>query len=141
MIEKFTKKWFSHNHLVREQFEKEIPNSYADIVKAVVTMLHDEDMYGSIDPERIHQIDDGDYQGTLVYVIGASGYQPNDYWYVKVSYGSCSGCDTLSAITEGNYGHESPEEEFAWKKQAIDQLMTLALHIVQGMKKMGEETV
>ena len=41
MIEKFTKRWFSHNHIVREQFEKELPNHYTDIVKAVITMLDD----------------------------------------------------------------------------------------------------
>ena len=139
MIEEFTKRWFERNHLVREQFEKEIPNSYKDIVKAVVTMLHDEDKYESIDPERIHEIDDGDYQGTLLYVIGDTSYQPDTYWYVKVGYGSCSGCDTLEAITSGEWGLETEEEKQAWKKEAVDQLMTLALHIVQGLKKMGDD--
>lgn len=139
MIEEFTKRWFERNHLVREQFEKEIPDSYKDIVKAVVTMLHDEEKYESIDPERIHEIDDGDYQGTLLYVIGDTSYQPDTYWYVKVGYGSCSGCDTLEAITSGEWGLETEEEKQAWKKEAVDQLMTLALHIVQGLKKMGDD--
>jgi hypothetical protein len=138
MIEEFTKRWFERNHMVREAFEANMPTAYRDIVTAVVTMLHDEDEDGSIDPECIHEIDDGDYQGTLVYVIGASGYQPHDYWYVKVSYGSCSVCDTLQDILSGDYGHESEEEAQAWKKAAVDQLMTLALHIVQGLKKMGD---
>ena len=141
MIEKFTKRWFERNHEVRAKFEAQIPNHYTDIVKAVVEMLHDEGEYGSIDPNCIHVIDDGDYQGTLLYVIGDSGYQPSNYWYVKIGYGSCSACDTLQAITEGNWGHESEEEAQAWKKQAVDQLMTLALHIVQGLKLMGEEEV
>lgn len=140
MIEEFTKRWFSHNHMVREQFEKQIPNSYMDIVQAVVAMLHDEDDYGSIDPNRIHEIDDGDYQGTLLYVIGASSCQPSDYWYVKVSYGSCSACDTLQAITSGEWACDTDEEKAAWKKETVDKLMTLALHIVQRLKKMGEET-
>ena len=139
MIEEFTKRWFERNHLVREQFEKEIPDSYKDIVKAVVTMLHDEDKYESIDPERIHEIDDGDYQGTLLYVIGDTSYQPDTYWYVKVGYGSCDACDTLQAITSGEWGLETEEEKQAWKKEAVDQLMTLALHIVQGLKKMGDD--
>lgn len=139
MIEKFTKRWFERNHMVRAEFEAALPDNYTDIVKAVVTMLHDEDEYGSIDPSRIHEIDDGDYQGTLLYVIGASDYQPSTYWYVKVYYGSCSGCDTLQDILEGNYGHESEEEAQEWKRHAIDQLMTLALHIVQGLKEMGED--
>ena len=139
MIEEFTKRWFSHNHMVREAFEKQLPEHYTDIVKAVVVMLHDEDVYGSISPDRIHKIDDGDYQGTLVYVIGAGGYQPSDYWYVKVSYGSCSACDSLEAAIQGEYGQKSEEEKQAWKKQAIDKLMMLALHIVQGLKKMGDD--
>ena len=60
MIEQFTKRWFSHNHIVRERFEKALPNSYLQIVEAVVTMLHDEDQYDSPDPERIVEIDHGD---------------------------------------------------------------------------------
>lgn len=139
MIEEFSKRWFERKHMVREEFEKALPDNYTDIVAAVVTMLHDEDQYNSIDPTRIHEIDDGDYQGTLVYVIGASGYQPSTYWYVKVYYGSCSGCDTLQDILSGNYGHETDEEAKEWKDHAIDQLMTLALHIVQGLKQMGED--
>ena len=138
MIEEFTKRWFERSHMVRSLFEAQMPGAYRDIVTAVVAMLHDEDKYGSIDPEHIHEINDGNYQGTLVYVIGASGYQPDDYWYVKVGYGSCSGCDTLGNILSGNWGHESEEEVKAWKQAALDQLMTLALHIVQGLKKMGD---
>ena len=80
------------------------------------------------DPERIHRIDDGNYQGTLVYVIGEKGYQPDKYWYVKVDYGSCSGCDTLEGIRD--YTDDAPTDE-----QAKDY-MTVALHIVQGMKPM-----
>lgn len=137
MIEEFTKRWFERNHMVREAFEAELPNEYLDIVTAVVTMLHDENVYKSIDPKRIHEINDGEYQGTLVYVIGSSQYQPDDYWYFKISYGSCSACDTLEGILSGNYG-ESEEEEQAWKTKAVDQLMMLALHIVQGLKKMGD---
>ena len=80
-------------------------------------------------PERIHKIDDGDYQGTLLFVIAAKGYQPSKYWAVSVGYGSCSGCDTLEGIkSDGDYG-ESPN------KQQIADYMTLALHIVQGLKQ------
>lgn len=139
MIEAFTKRWFERNHMVREEFEKALPQDYTDIVKAVVTMLHDEDERGSIDPMRIHEINDGAYQGTLVYVIGAAGYQPSTYWYVKVYYGSCSGCDTLQAILEGHWRCDTDEKKRAWKTDVIDQLMTLALHIVQGLKKMGDD--
>jgi len=139
MIEKFTKRWFERKDTVQEKFEAKLPSSYSDIVLAVVEMLNDEGEYETPDPARIHEIDDGDYQGTLVYVIGAAIYQPSTYWYVKVGYGSCSVCDTLQAILDGDWGLETEEEKKAWKDKAVSKLMTLALHIVQGLKLMGDE--
>lgn len=99
--------------------------TYADIVKVVIEAVHDG--YGTPDPENIHEIDDGEYQGTLLYVIPMDCYQPWDYWCVKVDYGSCSGCDTLLAILEGDYGNTANEK--------VDALFTLAPHIVQGLKR------
>ncbi|HSH24992.1 MAG TPA: hypothetical protein VLA13_05585, partial [Massilibacterium sp.] len=93
----------------------------------------DEDDYsGTPDPERIHSIDDGDYEGTLVFVIAEKGYQPHEYWYVRVWYGSCSGCDTLQRL-EGR-GDEIPVEE-------VKGYMTLSLHVIQQLKAMGGEGV
>lgn len=99
--------------------------NYIDIVKVVIEAVHDG--YCTPDPNNIHEIDDGDYQGTLLYVIPADEYQPYSYWCVKVGYGSCSGCDTLLDILEGDYGDTVDER--------VDSLFTLALHIVQGLKK------
>lgn len=130
MIDAFVKQWDARKSEVRAEFATKHPDEYLDVVKAVVRILGD-GSYGSPDPERIHLIDDGDYQGTLVFVIGADGYQPSDYWYVKVGYGSCSGCDTLQAI--GEYSSEPPTEE------QIAEYMTLALHVVQGLKRMGDD--
>jgi hypothetical protein len=115
---------------LREQWRVAPPSAYVDIVKAVIKLVSEPDGYGEPDPERVHEVDDGDYQGTLVYVIGATGYQPSDYWYVRVSYGSCSGCDTLEGIkSDGDYGEAMNEGQ-------LDQLMTLALHVVQRLKAM-----
>jgi len=139
MIEKFTKRWFERKDSVQEKFEAKLPSSYSDIVLAVVEMLNDEDEYETPDPARIHEIDDGNYQGTLLYVIGAAIYQPSTYWYVKVGYGSCSVCDTLQAILDGEWGLKTEEEKKVWKDKAVSKLMTLALHIVQGLKLMGDE--
>ena len=52
--------------------------NYIDIVKIVIEAVHDG--YGSPDPERIHEIDDGDYQGTLLFVIPSDNYQPYKYF-------------------------------------------------------------
>jgi hypothetical protein len=131
MIEAFTKAWFANLHTMREKFSKKQPDDYEEVVRSVVEMLAGSlDEYDSPDPSRIHEINDGDYQGTLVYVIGSGGYQPSKYWYVKVSYGSCSGCDTLEALR--GYDDRPPDDE------QIRGYMTLALHIVQGLRQMGD---
>jgi hypothetical protein len=131
MIEAFTKAWFANLHTMREKFTAKHPDDYKEVVRSAVQMLADASTeYDKPDPERIHEIDDGDYQGTHVYVIGAQGYQPSRYWYVKVSYGSCSGCDTLQAISE--YSSDPPNSK------QVSEYMTLALHIVQGLREMGD---
>lgn len=83
--------------------------------------------------DLIHCIDDGNYQGTLVYVIPEAGYQPSRYWYCRIAYGSCSACDTLEGIL-ATYGIYDRIET------ALDDMMALCLHIVQGTREMeGEE--
>lgn len=108
---------------LRKKFAAAHPEDYAAVVKAVVEVVSDD-----LDPERVHAIDDGHYQGTLVFVIAEAGYQPSRYWYVMVAYGSCSGCDTLEGIRK--YDDDPPTEK------QIDLYMTLALHVVQGLKEM-----
>jgi hypothetical protein len=128
MIQEFIDRWEAGGReKVQARFSEKHPECYRDIVKAVVEAIADSDAYRNPDPERIHGIDDGDYQGTLVFVIGESGYQPSTYWAVTVSYGSCSGCDTLEGIR--SYDDDKPSEE-----QTKDYV-TLALHILQGLKK------
>lgn len=137
MIKEFVSAWEANKQKVFDEFMLNRPYNYIDVVRATIKSITSDDIYGDFnpDPERIHQIDDGDYQGTLIFVIAEKGYQPNEYWYVKVSYGSCSGCDTLQAIKDSYNSEDSVTEAEA------KQYQTLALHIVQGLKLMGEETV
>ncbi|KKL82598.1 hypothetical protein LCGC14_1983120, partial [marine sediment metagenome] len=80
--------------------------------------------YGSTpDPERIHEINDGDYQGTIVFVIGAKGYQPDTYWSTTVYYGSCSGCDAIEAAWD--YG----------RTDSMEGMYAIALNMMQGMRR------
>lgn len=74
-------------------------------------------------------IDDGDYQGTQIFVIPLDTYQPNvtDYIVTNTYYGSCSGCDTLKSINSYDYD-ELPNEE------QIEDYMQLALHLLQKCK-------
>lgn len=131
MIAEFVELFMAGKPKLEALFSEKYPENYKAIVEAVMDVLNNGDDYGAPDPKRIHELDDGDYQGTLVYVIAATGYQPSDYWYVKVGYGSCSGCDTLEGIR--SYGDDKPTED------QVRDYMTLALHIVQGLKKMGDD--
>jgi hypothetical protein len=132
MIQVFVDRFMAGKGSLRETWRTAPPKEYADIVKAVIKLVSDDESdYSVPDPERVHQIDDGDYQGTLVFVIGATGYQPSDYWYARVSYGSCSGCDTLEAIMSDGGWDEPPSES------QLDRFLTLALHVVQQLKAMG----
>lgn len=132
MIQEFVDRFMARKDLLTEAFSKH-PETYDEVVKNTISVITDNSKYSAYnpDPERIHVINDGDYQGTLVYVIGAKGYQPYAYWYVKVSYGSCSNCDTLAAIRDDTATPPTAEQ--------IKDYMTLALHIVQGLKKMEDE--
>lgn len=128
MIKEFVQIWDEHKTELEQAFQAKHPDNYADIVHKVITMLSDHsDEYEGPDPKRIHEIDDGDYQGILLFVIGAKGYQPSQYWFVKVYYGSCSGCDTLQDIKSQNY-EDTPTET------QVKDYMSLALHIMQGIK-------
>lgn len=102
--------------------------SYTELVKRVIEVINLDGEYGGPDPTKIVTIDHGDYQGTLLYIVPAIGYQPSTYWALKVSYGSCSGCDTLAGICDYSW----PEEK---SEQSLNELYTLMLHLVQSMKE------
>lgn len=129
MIQQFIERFNAGSDQLRERFAAAHPDDYDDIVRAVVEVIANPDGYDQPDPERITTIDHGDYQGTLLYVIGADGYQPSTYWAVDVGYGSCSGCDTLQDIHA--YSSEPPTPE------QVKGYMTLALHIVQEIRQIA----
>jgi len=126
MIQLFIDRFMENKHKLEKKITKEGVANYNSLVKMIIETITDDDEYGdhNPDPRRIHEIDDGDYQGSLVYVIAEKGYQPTDYWTVKILYGSCSGCDTLQAINE-----EVPSKQ-------LKEYMHLALHVVQGLKEL-----
>lgn len=127
MIKNFVGIFMNHKQELEQLFVKH-PENYKEIVVAVVRLLAQyDDSYESPDPDLVHEIDDGNYQGTLVYVIASQGWQPEKYWAVKISYGSCSGCDTLESIRD--YSDEFPDE------QQVKDYMTLCMHIIQNMKE------
>lgn len=123
MIQELVQAWEENKTLIRATLAKKHP-SYEDIVRAVAQHMP------NMKADNIHRIDDGDYQGTLLFIIPEDSYQPSQYWSTKVYYGSCSGCDTLASIREsGSYDDDKPSE------RQLDGYMSLALHLVQGFKE------
>jgi hypothetical protein len=83
------------------------------------------------DSEKITVVDNGDYQGTKLFLIPKVGYQPEEYEYLMtyVGYGTCSGCDTLLEIQSYSYDNDLPTE------QQLKDYMTLCKHLVDNMIK------
>ena len=135
MIQEFAEIWEENKQKLKKKYGDVHPQNYSEIVADVIGLISENAQnisgYPVPDPKRIHAIDDGDYQGTKVYVIGEDGYQPSNYFYVRVHYGSCSGCDTLLSIRGSMLrGENEPNKE----QQA--GYMRLALHIFQSLKQM-----
>lgn len=139
MIKEFVELWEKNKSNLRESLaEKKCEGiSYESLVEMIVTeILNDgrtELEYEDYDVKKMTVIDDGDYQGTEIFIIPQNVYQPNvdEYIYTHTYYGSCSGCDTLLGIV--GYSDEVPDEE------QLNDLMTLCLHLLQRFKKMEED--
>lgn len=137
MIPELVKQWEENKLKLEEYFrttkQGEYSTSYQQIVTKVFELcLPKVDEHSGFDLSKMTVIDDGHYQGTQIFIIPKNTYQPNvaDYVMTNTYYGSCSGCDTLQAIW--NYEDGLPTEE------QVKQYMTLALHLVQKLKWLGE---
>lgn len=107
--------------------------SYRDLVSlACGVILRDPNSDGYIlDHDNVHVIDDGEYQGTLIFLIPYHTYQPSANQYIMCCswYGSCSGCDTLQAIySDYRYEHKN-------KERCVNELLMLCKDILCTMTK------
>jgi hypothetical protein len=134
MIQPFVDKFIAGQEDIKKDLKLNPPDNYDDLVERVIKVINPDTTEYSMDelpdPERIHIIDDGNYQGTRLYIIGITGYQPSTYWSIYVSYGSCSGCDSFQAIQ--NY-------EDTVSDQQADDYYLMMLHMVQSMKEISDE--
>ena len=133
MIPELIKQWEENKHKLEEYFattnQEEYSRSYTRIVETIFKLcLKEADDYNGFNLDALKVIDDGDYQGTMIFIIPKDTYQPTvgDYVMTDTYYGSCSGCDTLQAIC--SYGEGLPTDE------QVKEYMTLALHLVQKLK-------
>lgn len=135
MIKDFVLAWDANKEILK-QYIASHEQKYYDSYEKIVRMLFEQ----VINPylidkgkrpynlDRIHEIDDGCYQGTLLYVIPQDTYQPSYWEYVAtyVYYGSCSGCDTLLGIF--SYPDNLPNED------QVKDYVDLCLDILQHCK-------
>lgn len=140
MIKKVMDQWAKNKDKLREALAKDKELNMCDydylVEKVVHVILNEskdhEDLFddGIIwNINGITTINDGDYQGTLLFIIPRATYQPceSEYLITYVNYGSCSVCDTLQGIQD--YSNELPTEK------QLDDYTTLCLHLCENMKK------
>jgi hypothetical protein len=120
MLKILKEKWNKNENLLKEKINNMTPRefyelNYKDIVKLTFeTIFNDsDDYYDNLNMKQMTEIDDGDYQGTLLYLIPFKTYPPSESEYLMtyVGYGSCSGCDTLLSIQDYDYGYDKPITE------------------------------
>jgi hypothetical protein len=109
---------------------------YYDLVKLAIDCIlnHSTEDYEDCgyshkwDTENITVIDNGDYQGTLLFMIPAKCYQPSECEYLLTfaGYGSCGGCDALLSIVE--FAYEMTDE-------IARDLLTLCKHLIENIVK------
>lgn len=107
----------SYDKLVRILFDKVI-NPY---IKE-----QSEGYTDTFDIDRIHVIDDGDYQGTQLFIIPLDTCQPCscDYVWTCHDYGSCSGCDLLMSISGYDDGLPSDKQVHDYMKLLLNLLQS-----------------
>lgn len=140
MIKEFVLAWDKNKDALKNYFTEtkmsEYANEYAELVRALFDIVinpeldkHDTGFAYSqkydTSTKSILVIDDGDYQGSQIFVLHQNTCQPdvNDYVYTNSYYGSCSGCDTLQGITEYTDGIPTAHQ--------VDGFMALCLNLLQ----------
>lgn len=139
MIKEFCLAWEKNKDKLEEYFrttKQDEYGNYEDLVKLLFDIVINpsiESDYYRFDTENILVIDDGDYQGTQVFILHRDQYQPSveDYVYTNTYYGSCSYCDTLLGIS--GCSDELPSES------QVNDYMDLCLHLLQKCHYMIDE--
>lgn len=134
MLKYCLRKWDENKKYLERQIKIDTSlNSceYVYLVKLLVTNILNRGDNGDLiwDVDNITVIDNGDYQGTQLFLIPLATYQPTEYEYLCtfVNYGSCPGCDTLQEI-------QNWSEKLLTEKQVKD-FMTLCKDLLTNMIK------
>ncbi len=133
MLVMMREKWYKNEKKLRAALPKflegrDFAPEYKELVKLVFDIIVNSDEEEFSDnrllTNRITQIDDGHYQGTLLFTIPFDTYQPEEYEYLMtyIGYGSCSGCD---AMQRAYYSHN--DEDIEGK---VDDIMKICRDLV-----------
>jgi len=128
MKKEIVKMWDDNKESLRSHIKITPQKEYSDyenLLKLIVeVVLYDMDF----DISKMVVIDNGDYQGTQIFIIPKNGDQPDisEHYYTHNQYGSCSGCDWIQSIS--NYEDEVPSEK------QVNEYMELSLHLIQRFK-------
>jgi PII-like signaling protein len=142
MRPEIVKQWDDRKHILEVFFKENKQSEYSTYLQIVKKLMEfviiDAKGYGDKWEQKwnlkdIRELDFGDYQGDLIFFIPRETYQPSadEILVTTVSYGSCSGCDTLQGIC-GYRESDLPSD------QQVQDYMSLALHLVQNMKLLYE---
>lgn len=130
-------RWDKNKDRLQERIANSIDHNswgYETLVKLIIEEVLNpgaESRYDTWDSEEITVIDNGDYQGSQLFLFHKNTYQPSpaDYLITFEYYGSCSGCDTLMAIQDwSSYERKLPTEI------QIRDYMALCLNLIQQMR-------
>ena len=142
MINSIIEQWDLNNHNLKQYFESTEQREYCDykeilslIFELVVEKVDKDGVSFTIQKENIRTIDDGEYEGTLIYIIPIDRpfIDVSDYLITDNYYGSCSGCDALLSISDCE--SKKPNEI------QVKEYMTIALHLVQKLRWMSKQAL
>ena len=114
---------------VKGKLSEKHPESYLDLVKMTFQAIAEADPKAVDRPDHqdVVSISTGNYDGTHLFVTPGVGYCSDEFFYVKIGYGSCSGCDTLEGIR--GYSNGTPS------KTEVEEYFELARNIALDIRK------
>lgn len=137
MIKYAVDKWNKNKELLEKEIKNDVAINmcgYDYIARLVIRyILNDGERNKDWDEDKITTIDNGEYQGTLLYLIPTMGYQPceSEYLMTWIGYGSCSVCDTLQSIQSDSLFND--EDDKLPNANQVKDYMTLCKDLIQHM--------
>lgn len=136
MLKILAEQWCKNKNQLKQYLQNHYDTlnslTYKDIVKISFEQIYNNALE-TLNLEYITEIDNGDYQGTLLFIIPFNKYQPTHYEYLMtyIEYGSCSVCDTLQSLQNDYhyYGDEGQTKE-DYINQKINGFMHLCKDIL-----------